>query len=365
VGLPRRLAFCIAAVVVLGVSFPRTARAGASARLVYLRGPGAEQCPGEAAIRGAVSSRLGYDPFFAWAHDTLFTEIDRSGDAFRAVVKLVDANNMQRGARELSVRGSDCSAVIDVLALTISLTIDPSSVIGEPTDTSASAPRPTADAGAPSTSEPPSPPSQAAAAPEPAVPPPPRTSPLLPAAPNGRPEPHEQPEPRRRPSDPLSLRLALGALAAVLTAPAPNAGLTLSIGGTWRIFSFDLEGRADLPSQGSAQVPLMEVRSWLIAGSLVPCAHLGLLFGCPVASVGAIGATARGVARPRDNYAPWWALGGRVGAEWAPVSRVILRAYVEGLGTMLPVDLYVDGGKIYDFSRWNVDFGGAVAWRFL
>ena len=69
------------------------------AGLVYLRGPGAEQCPGEAAIRGAVSSRLGYDPFFAWARDTLFTEIDRSGDAFRAVVKLVDANNLQRGAR--------------------------------------------------------------------------------------------------------------------------------------------------------------------------------------------------------------------------------------------------------------------------
>ena len=42
----------------------RPASAGASAHLVYVRGAGAEQCPGEQAIRAAVGARLGYDPFF-------------------------------------------------------------------------------------------------------------------------------------------------------------------------------------------------------------------------------------------------------------------------------------------------------------
>jgi hypothetical protein len=49
----------------------------ASARLVYVRGPGAEDCPGEQAIRAAVGARLGYDPFLAWARDTMFVEIQR------------------------------------------------------------------------------------------------------------------------------------------------------------------------------------------------------------------------------------------------------------------------------------------------
>jgi hypothetical protein len=349
----------------LVASFARTARADASAHLVYLRGPGAEQCPGEAAIRAAVSSRLGYDPFFPWAHDTLFTEIDRSDDAFRAVVKLVDANNMQRGSRELSVRGSDCSAVIDVLALTISLTIDPSSVVGGP---KADEPPP-----APAEAPPPAQPTvSSAAGSQPTVaaaswPTAPRPeSPLTVPAPwLLRPAPNERPEPRSRPANPVSWHVAMGGLAAINAAPAPNAGLTLSLGAMWRIFSLDVEARADLPSQGASDFSPMEVRSWLIAGSLVPCAHFAFVFGCPVVSVGALGATARGIAVPREDYGPWWALGARAGAEWTPAPPITLRAYVEVLGTMLPVDLSVDGHSIYSFSRGTADLGAAVAWRFL
>jgi len=120
----------VAALLLLAVA--RDADAGASARLVYVRGPGAEQCPGEAAIRAAVSARLGYDPFFAWAHDALFVDVTHTGGAFHVDLKLVDDNNMQRGARSISVKGSDCSGVIDAMALTISLTIDPDSLVRGP-----------------------------------------------------------------------------------------------------------------------------------------------------------------------------------------------------------------------------------------
>ena len=71
--------------------------AAPSARLVYVRGPGAERCPSEAAVRAAVSARLGYDPFFDWARETIFVEIQRGPRAFRVLVKLVGADNLQRG----------------------------------------------------------------------------------------------------------------------------------------------------------------------------------------------------------------------------------------------------------------------------
>ena len=125
---------------------PKAARAAASAHLVYLRGPGAEGCPGEQAVRAAVSTRLGYDPFFPWARDTLFAEITAGKGDFHVDIKLVDGDNLQRGGRDITVKGNDCSAVIDAMGLTISLTIDPSSITGAAPSSPPSPPPPPPDA---------------------------------------------------------------------------------------------------------------------------------------------------------------------------------------------------------------------------
>src|SRR5262245_23079712 len=100
--LLRSLLLCGGSAMLVALA-PLPARAAASARLVYLRGPGAEQCPAEDAVRAAVRARLGYDPFFTWARDTLFLEITGSGHAFRTVIKLVADDNRQRGARDIAV----------------------------------------------------------------------------------------------------------------------------------------------------------------------------------------------------------------------------------------------------------------------
>ncbi|MEO6602920.1 MAG: hypothetical protein ABIQ16_23750, partial [Polyangiaceae bacterium] len=42
-----------------------------TSRLVYARGPGAEQCPEQSVVRAAVASRLGYDPFFPSSDKTI------------------------------------------------------------------------------------------------------------------------------------------------------------------------------------------------------------------------------------------------------------------------------------------------------
>jgi hypothetical protein len=313
---------------------PASARAAASAHLVYVRGPGAEECPGETAVHAAVGARLGYDPFFAWAHDTLFAEITRSDGAYRVDLKLVDDHNLLRGARQISVAGSDCAAAIDAMGLTVSLTIDPASLL-KPAPASPVEPAPTVDV----------PPE----APLPSPPAPPLEERSLPA-----------------PSHPRSLsgHVGLGALGSVRAAPAPTVGAIAFVGLSWRILSLDVEGRADVPATGAAEGTSARVRSWLLAGSLVPCAHLGVTFGCFVLSGGSLGATSVGTATPRTDHAPWWAVGLRGGAEVPLGGALALRAYAELLATTTRDSLTIDGALAYPFSPWSGGLGADLAWRF-
>jgi hypothetical protein len=333
-----RVVACVAAATLPLAAASRLARAAASARLVYSRGPGAEQCPNEEALRAAVGTRLGYDPFFAWAHDTLFVEITRKDGAFLVRIKLVDDNNMQRGAREISVKGQDCSAVIDAIGLTTSLTIDPSSLLGA----------------GPSSSSPSSPASAAPASPVEPLP----DVPSLGAVP-----PNDAPTPAR--SEPVSAHAGLGAIGSVGGAPSPAAGAALSAGLAWQALSIDLEARADLPATGAgaSEVSPARVTSWLIAGSIVPCVHLRIAFGCAIASAGTFGATSTAV-QHGDVYRPWGALGARAGVE-LPLGRPLsLRVYAELLVPLAPETLTIDGAPAYTSKPFMGDLGVAALWRF-
>jgi hypothetical protein len=320
---------CAVLAFLLG-SVPARAFAAASAHLVYVRGPGAEQCPGEEAVRKAVGARLGYDPFFAWAHDTLFAAITRSDGVFRVEIRLVDRDNHQTGARDISVRDDDCSAVIDAMGLTISLTIDPSSL-------TRSSPPPPAPAPAP--------------APEPQVTQP---APLV----------TESEPPAASPPEPITTHVGLGAVGSFGAAPAPSAGGTVFAGVLWRALSLDVEARADLTAgAGVPSLPGVSVASSLVVGSIVPCVHLGPGFVCAVVSAGTIDATS--TARVQyDARQPWWAAGARIGAE-LPLSRALsLRLYGELLATMTPYQLAIDN-VTFDLSPLAGGIGLALAWRFL
>jgi hypothetical protein len=308
------------------------ALATTSAHLVYVRGPGAEECPGEHAVRAAVGARLGYDPFFAWARDTLFTEITRTDGEFHVDLKLVDDRNMLRGARQISVTATDCAAAIDAIGLTISLTIDPSSLLNP-------APAP------PVAAAPPAAPSE------------------LPLP--GPPVPQDAVAPLpRSPSERFYGRIALGAVGSVGAAPVATVGPTLSAGASWRSLSLDVEGRADLPATGEVQGTSTRVRSWLIVGSVVPCVHLGGPFGCFVVRGGSLGATSVGTAVPHTDHAPWWAAGLRAGGEVALQGPLSLRIYAELLATLTRDSLGIDGAVAYRFAPWSGGLGAELAWRF-
>jgi len=323
------LAACaLYAITVVGA--PGIARAAASARLVYVRGPGAEQCPPEEVVHAAVRSRLGYDPFVAWAHDTLFAEVTHSAGAFRTRVKLVDDTNTERGAREMSAPGDDCAAVIEAIGLTISLTIDPNSVLGTPPPQPAPPPRAEIE------SEP---------APTPMAPP-----------------PREIPAPS--PPNAVSVALGIGVIGSLWSAPGPTAGATISAGVGWRALSLDLEGRADLPASGPSEVPSAQVRAWLLVASIVPCLHVGSLFGCGVVSGGDQGATALGIPMQKEDHGVWWAAGVRAGTELSLSNPLFFRAYAELLGNLARNTLAIDGVQAYRFRPGSGGVGFSLAVRF-
>ena len=78
----------------------RSARASPSAKLVYVRGAGADARPAEAALRKAVAIRLGYDPFLAAAQKTVIAQVTRTSEGYRARVQIVDDDGKARGERD-------------------------------------------------------------------------------------------------------------------------------------------------------------------------------------------------------------------------------------------------------------------------
>src|SRR5579859_7764190 len=98
--------------------------ASPSAKLTYVRGSGAEKCPDEGALRKAVATRLGYDPFFPWATTTVVAEVTASRRGFHGQVQILDEHGDLRGRRALDATSGDCADMVRALALAISIAVD-------------------------------------------------------------------------------------------------------------------------------------------------------------------------------------------------------------------------------------------------
>ena len=102
----------------------RLAHGGASARLVYARAPEASSCPDETALRSAVAARLGYDPFFPWAKQTVVVQVWRENRQYRARLQLVNEAGLAHGTRSLASGQPACAELFDAAALAISIAMD-------------------------------------------------------------------------------------------------------------------------------------------------------------------------------------------------------------------------------------------------
>ena len=306
-----------------------------NARFVYLRGKGTESCPPEVEVREAVQARLGYDPFSSYAPSTMFAEVAAVNGGFTANLKLVDGDNAVHGDRQLRVQGR-CAELMDALALTISIAIDPMSVTrnGPPDDAppaersvdTSLAERGTADEPRPAEA----------------------TSEKEPAAESG---------------EPLVVSAGLGPIGSVGSAPSFAMGGVLFVDARRGHVLAGVEGRADLRASASAG-PLGRVESSLLAGSLFAGLREGPFFAGPAFLIGRIAATSTDVAVSRDTNALFLAAGLRFGVGIALSERIEVRVRAEVLANLLRHELEISGRSAYEYPAVMADLSAGIAVRF-
>lgn len=326
------------------LAFARSAAAFPSSRLVYMRGPGAEQCPTQDAVRKAVASRLGYDPFFPSSDKIIVARVLRQADHLTGQVELVDERGVQVGLREFSAEPDHCTDLIRAMALSISIAIDPKSAetygqrpIDEPPESA------------------PEEPGTAAAGKEP-EPGPAREPPARFRSQTA----HAASDAIVRPAR-LQASAGIAALAAFRTAPTLTLGGALFGALRSKAWSVALEGRGDLPlttEQGG--VPL---RIATYALSAVPCFHLGVGFACAVGSLRWL-SVARTEPGANDGSRPFWAFGGRFGAELSLSRSFALLGYVDLQAAPQPPQVFAVSEPLWKVPVLSADLAIAGAVHF-
>jgi hypothetical protein len=322
-------------------SVPHVAWASPTSRLVYVRGPGAEGCPDEAAMRSAVAARLGYDPFRVVATTTLSAQISRENGLYRGQIKLVDDSGVERGARSLESRADDCGELTQALALSMSIAIDPLSVLSPPKPKD---PEPTP--------------------PEPKPPEPP-PSPLVTARPAPPPVPPPPPPPVKGSEGPR-LALAASGHGSFGVGPAPAFGLVLSSELVWSNASLGAGVRLDFPS-GVTTAQGGRVRATFVGGEVVPCLRFPLgkrtdaryltVAGCGLVLLGGVLAESTDVSGPRSSGTVFAGAGLRLGLDLPLVASFSARLSGDLLGHFTPYGLAVNGATVFSSSPFSGRIG--------
>jgi hypothetical protein len=297
--------------IVLLCSAPPAAHAAAPPRVVrldYVRGPGAERCPGEQAFRDAVGAKVARDLFATAPRSSarLAVKIGRRGAGYEGAAELRDA----AGAVTWSMvfpnpphpPAATCASLIPALAFGLSIEVDPVDPLSVA---------------------------------------PPRAPSVKPEI--VKPAPLAEPEAPTRPFRiGASSGLDLGA------APRPAFGLSFGLGFRVAWFSLDLEGHWDPPAVASLHGA--EVGTSRFVGALVPCGHLRYFAGCLLAEVGPLwGTVTEGGINGGTHSAISATVGGRLSAEIAIAPHLALRPAVDLLLALQRPALYADG-----VARWEV-----------
>jgi hypothetical protein len=312
----------------------RSAWAAPTTRLVYSRDADAESCPDEDALRRAVAARVGYDAFFPWAKRTIVARISRSDGAFVASVDLVDERGIRHGGHQLRTE-SECSDLLDAVALAVAIAIDPQLLLARP------APIESASQVTPAPPQPMDVPSPVTSAAPPVPPADVQPAPVLPG-------------PTRAP--PVVFEGSLGVTASIGVTPAPAVGGTLGGAIRWRPLrrglpamlqlSLGLEGfvagSTDAARGGGS------ISSVPVLATLVPCLHVGPVFACPLAQAGTVFIAGEGVTGAQSATSRWWAVGGRVGGSLRLTDRLDLRLRVDVLR-----DLSLAAVQFNDQPQWT------------
>lgn len=327
----------------------RVARAepGIGTRLQYARTEHAATCPTEVELKSAVRQRLGYDPFFPAARQTIVVEIaDRDGGLVGRVT-LVDAEGIIRGARELSESAGNCHELVASLALAISITLDPSIALGsaEPPPTAEPKAAPSVDEG-PGASE-----SELA---EPA---------LTPVAPRALPAVPITRAARATEASVLGFGVRAGGLVAFGMVPSTTLGARLGASVRARHFSLVLEGFGSLPGSQPSSLG-GRVRAALWAATLAPCFSSAWLSGCGLLLLGDLQARGLELESGRSVHLLQIAAGARVELDVPIFDAWYLLLNADFLKPLTPVRLRLHAEEVWATPAVSAALGAGLELRF-
>ncbi|HUB09090.1 MAG TPA: hypothetical protein VMB50_18920 [Myxococcales bacterium] len=292
-----------------------------SARLTYERGPGAERCPSETALREAVSARLGYDPFRSGAPTAIAVSLRRAQEGLSALVVLRGPTGVL-GRRAISSRASDCTELASALELAVCIAIDPLVL---------------------TRARPAPPPPPPAPAPAPAV----KT--VVIRTPPAVAKPAPERKARRSNLWPREWLLSASVAGSLDSAPAPALGPTVQVEARWPLLSLALEGRADAPATGPALVG--QLQTSLLMVTLVPCYRLGIFGACALVSAGVQEATSQGLPVTNHVVSPYAAVGARALAE-IPLGRWLALEIAVDVRAPTQQTTYTVNGKVDGQTDW-------------
>jgi hypothetical protein len=225
---------------------------GAAVSLRY-QPPPELRCPDENALRQLVAARLGNDPFVADARSVVTVKIV-PGTPLQAEAALESPG---APTRRKSLSGADCTELVQSVAVTVALAVDP--LVKRPE-----------------------------AAPEPA-----RVPEVVAPAPPPPPQPTPHPEES-------ALRWSLGAGASANLGLSIGPQPTLRLEGRARstVWSLGLEGRFAWPVTGTLRQGALTTSA--VLGAIVPCLHWRWLAGCADVSAGALRLEGQALAAARQ-----------------------------------------------------------------
>lgn len=299
---PWALVLVVVTIVVAMLESRVGARSGAlPAASLELAAPSG--CPTADEIRGAVAVRLGESPWQKPARQRWEVLITAQRRRYRAVIVMRDTVRQRPARRHVAAQVANCRDLLDPIALSIALAIDPFS--GQ-----RSIPRTTAQQ-APASSQP----TVVARRPAQRVATPP-------------------PLPSQRPA----LWLRAGGHLSVGVAPHATGGFQLGLALRWQTLSLSIASRVDLPASrelGGAS----RARSAFYGGDISPCyGGLGIDL-CLTTLIGALRGEGIGLVGAQTTTLPYLAAGARLGYDLALGKRLAIAMHADILVTITRVSL--------------------------
>lgn len=318
---------------------------GDATRLEYARSARAAKCPDRSALQAQVSKRLGYDPFFHAARQTISVQIVDVDDEFRAQMRLMDENGIIVGSRELREKAEHCDELVASLALAISIALDPSAALGEePTEVA-----PKAESAPAETVEPPPEPESESVAQEH----PKKTS-----------RAHVEPS---RASSADRNRLQLAARAAFFgdLGNAPALALGYRVGADMQRDSFRLGAEFSQQFPSSKEIIAGgRANASLLTGTIAPCIASDTLAGCGVFSFGSLRTRGESIDFPASQSTFYAGVGARF--EYTPLlfGKLRLLTMLDATKPLTPVILQVAGAEVWRTPFLTLQAGLGVRFRF-